>query len=188
MNKNLWQSVVCALILIAFNSCTKDLNNLTPTGSTTSPVTNSTTMLVNEYVASGSAQVNEFGTTSDWFEIYNPGATTMQIPDNTFYITDDSLTKDKFLLQACTIPSKGYLVIYCDGLNQTTPLQIHANFNLSSLGEFIGIYKKNADKSFTPIDARAFAAQISSQSEGRSPDGSSNWASFGIPTPGASNK
>ena len=45
-------------------------------------------VVVNEVVASGSEQQNEFGYETDWFEIYNPGSDLL-LAEGEWFVTDD---------------------------------------------------------------------------------------------------
>ncbi len=166
--------------------CTKDIKNLpTPPPSPTSVAT----LVVNEYVSSGSLQTNEYGTSSDWMEIYNPNETPYTIPADSVFITNDSTAKDKFALVQQTISPHGFLLIWCDALNKTTPVQIHSSFKLTAAGSFIGIYKKTSTGAFNQLDGFAYPDQstYAGASQGRWPDGSATWKKFTTPTPGVSN-
>jgi hypothetical protein len=145
-------------------------------------------VLINEYAVNGAALVNEFGNTDDWVELYNTTADTVFIKQNRFYISDDETNPYKYAISKDTfLTPNGFLLVFADGLD-TTATQFHTNFSLSAAGEFISIYALNNQNQEVELDARTFGPQPSAQSEGRSPDGSSNWTLFSNPTPGASNQ
>ena len=180
-----------ALVLFVIASCTKDRDKniqyfkdhttgVDTTGGTAG------TVLINEFVASGSTLTNEFGVASDWIELYNTGDSAINFTSHNYYITDDSTTKDKFKIDKLTIPGKGFLIVFCDDSTKITT-QIHSGFKLSSAGEFVGIYRKDASNNFIPLTEHPFGAQSSGSSEGRFPDGGTTWSTFPVPTPSAPN-
>ena len=144
------------------------------------------TVLINEFVASGSVLTNEYGVAVDWIELYNTGDSTINFATSNYYITDDSTTKDKFKIDNLSIPGKGFLIVFCDDSVKITT-QIHSGFKLSSSGEFVGLYKKNGTGDFIPVTEHPFGVQSSGTSEGRFPDGGTNWVVFPAPTPAATN-
>lgn len=142
---------------------------------------------INEYVAAGSNNANEYGTTEDWFEIYNPNATPMVLQAGEWFVSDDMANEEKYELPQLTIAARGFLVIWCDGLN-TMGTQVHTNFSLSSAGEDILIHHTTNTVSEN-VDAVTFPAQDGTGSSlGRTPDGAETWVTFTTPTPGASNQ
>ncbi|MDB5284672.1 MAG: hypothetical protein JWO06_3747, partial [Bacteroidota bacterium] len=143
-------------------------------------------VVVNEFLASGSSQVSEYGIASDWVELYNTGDSAVNFTAHSYYITDDSTKPDKFVINKLSIPGKGFLVVFCDD-SATILTQIHTNFSLSKSGEFIGIYKKDQAGNFIPSTVHPFGPQSSNISEGRTPDGGTTWTTFSAPTPGMPN-
>ncbi len=104
------------------------------------------------------------------------------------HLTDDlsDPTKSQIPTNApteTTIQPDGYLLIWADGETGQGPL--HANFSLSAGGEEVGLFSKTG----VLVDGIVFTAQADDESYGRSPNGSSTWAQFGIgaTTPGSSN-
>jgi len=144
-------------------------------------------IVVNEIVAKGSVNANEFGTTEDWFELYNTTNQTIEMEAGKWFVTDAAGSNNrKYELPAITLAPKGYLVIWCDGLNMVAT-QIHTNFNLSAAGEDVGLYF-DQDGTDIAIDVKSYPAMtVDGQSIGRQPDGSANWIFFSFPTPGSSN-
>ena len=181
-------ALICLFIIVG---CTKDRNTniqyfkdhigpVDTTGGTTG------TVLINEFVASGSTLMNEYGVASDWIELYNTGDSAINFATHNYYITDDSTTKDKFKIDNLSIPGKGFMVVFCDDSVKITT-QVHTGFKLSSAGEFVGLYKKDGSGNFVALTERPFGAWSSGTSEGRLPDGGTTWTTFPLPTPGASN-
>ena len=91
-----------------------------------------------------------------------------RIPD-----TDPSIT---------TIPSKGYLIIWCDDDQEQGSL--HVSKKLSKGGESIILLSQ--DK-ISIVDSYTFGEQSTDISMGRDPDNVNNWIFFQNPTPGSKN-
>ena len=175
------------LLILLMASCTKDRDvEKLPPPETQRVVPGS--LLINELVAKGSVNVNEFGNESDWFEIYNPGSEPVTIEPEKWYVTDNLTSPLKYALPGLTIPSGGFLVLWCDTLNMVAT-QIHTNFGLSASGEDLGLFFLNENDSLIQVDAFSYPALLySGQSYGRSPDGSNQWIYFPVPTPGSPNQ
>jgi hypothetical protein len=177
------------LLLFFATACVKDrispINNPNPNEV---PI-GSGYLFINEFVSKGSMNTNEFGTNEDWIEIYNPQNVAVNLAADSWYISDNGqINPYKYKLPALTIPAKGYLVIWCDGLN-TVETQIHTNFNLSAAGEDLILYYHPTDlETGITIDQYAYIAHtLDGASEGRYPDGGPQWQFFTIPTIGSSN-
>lgn len=123
----------------------------------------------------------------DWFEIYNPGSSPVDLGG--YYLTDTLTNQTQFLIPAdghYTIPPHGHLLVWADnesGQNSTNRADLHVNFALSKGGEAIGLFAADG----TQIDAVVFGAQTSDRSEGRFPDGTATVVPLAIPTPRAAN-
>lgn len=175
-----------AVWLVVLNGCTKDRLLPASPSNPNIPV-GAGYLFINEFLAKGDAYISDLGTPSDWIEIYNPHPYEMHLKEGEWYITDALGSNDlKFKLPETKIPSKGYLLIWCDGHGAFTGM-VHTNFSLSSAGEVLGlVYTGGGGKVL--VDSHSYGPQTwDNVSEGRSPDGSPNWTSFTSPTPGAPN-
>jgi spore coat protein CotH len=124
---------------------------------------------------------DEPGEYPDWFEIYNPGASTVDMSG--MFITDNMFNPTKWKVpQGVTIHPGGYLRFWADA----DPKQgsLHTNFQLDSDGEELALYRADG---FTLIDCIVYPAQISNVSYGRRPDSVNSWSYFNVPTPLAAN-
>lgn len=95
-------------------------------------------LVVNEIVASNVNGVqDDNGDHEDWVEIYNPGASTIDLSG--MYLSDDLSNGNKWEIPAgVTIGPGAFLVFWAD----ETPAQgnLHAGFKLTAAGEEIGIF------------------------------------------------
>jgi hypothetical protein len=172
-----------------FVACVKDrtINKVEPDPTDNLGAIKAKDIVVNEFVAKGSKNANEFGSNADWIELYNNTNRTIVMEAEKWFITDASTTNQKkYKLPEITLAPGEFIVIWCDGMN-TVATQIHTNFNLSAAGEDIGLYY-DVDGVLLEVDQKTYGAQTNDgYSLGRQPDGSENWIEFANPTPGSSN-
>ena len=168
-------------------SCTKDRNIGPGTENPSVQPLQQGDIMINEYVAKGSVNPDEFGVNSDWIELYNTRDYDIVLESNLFYISDDSGTPDKFMISGKTIPAKGFLLVWCNSATQPGT-QLNAPFGLSSTGEQLGVYYKNSDGTFLALDSLSYGEQnLDAVSNARVPDGSPNWTILTTATPGENN-
>ncbi|MCF0199418.1 MAG: hypothetical protein HUK02_08865 [Bacteroidaceae bacterium] len=111
-----------------------------------------------------------------WVEIYNPMATARDLRDYRINNTRDFQSAHK--LAACSVPSKGYALIYCDN--------DHTGFRLDSdAGGGIYLYNPMGQLVNCVVDIGRQPAP--NTAFGRTEDGGSEWAYLTQPTPAASN-
>ncbi len=188
MKNWLFDFLIVALALCLINACAKDrdLNIKFFKDNAAKNVDSSGAVIINEYQASGSTVQNEWGQKADWIELYNTNDFAVNFKNTNYYITDDSTKPFKFTISDLSIPAKGFLLIYCDDSTKITATQIHTGFNLSSGGEFVGLFKDKPGGGLDTLTWRGFGV-TNKISEGRTPDGGNTWTTFTTPTPGASN-
>lgn len=140
-------------------------------------------LMINEYLARGSIQMNEFGDSTDWVEIYNPSSSSFTLNANEWSLSDAD--NEFTLYQSFTIPANGHLIFWCDG-RDTIVNQIHTNFKLTAQGDEVTLRKIEGNSS-TIVDSRYYFNADNGVSYGRYPDGSDNWSERSSTTPGSSN-
>ncbi|MDZ7288378.1 MAG: CotH kinase family protein [candidate division KSB1 bacterium] len=143
-------------------------------------------LYINEFMASNVlAFENPSGDYEDWIEIYNSGASPVDLAG--YYLTDD--LKNYWKIPAgqaslTTVPAKGYLLLYADG--QSKKGANHLGFKLDkNIGEQLVLIDKDG---VSVLDRIAIWDQFRDISYGRYPDGGSQWVYFTEFTPGAANK
>ena len=143
-------------------------------------------LFVNEFMADNDTTLedpDEAGAYDDWVEIYNAGATTVDLGG--MYLTDDAGDPTQWQIPSgVTIGPGAHLLFWAD--DDEDQGATHTNFKLSSDGEFIGLYD-NDGAGNALIDGLAFGAQETDVSTGRCPDGGENWTLFTVATPGEEN-
>lgn len=157
----------------------------TEMGYTGSPGRSNTTLRINEFLAKNdNGHIDEFGNHGDWIELYNYGENDVDVSG--MFMTDAFDNSTQYTFNPAVVPASGYLLIWTDGSTSdpvTTPDTLHANFKLGAGGESVGLYLNE----YTVIDTVTFGAQTADISYGRYPDGTEDWMSFTIPSPGESN-
>ena len=167
----------------------RSFSTVTP-NATNNPASAPITVFINEWMADNLGVLNDPADLplfryEDWFELFNPGANTV---DLTGYFLSDTLTNTtQFSIPVGTIiPPRGYLLVWADNTpaqNQPTNQDIHANFSLAKSGEALALFAPDG----TVIDAITFGPQISDVSQGRFPDGSASIYFLTNVTPRAAN-
>lgn len=144
-------------------------------------------IFINEFLASNSnILADEFGGYDDWVELYNPGASPVNIAG--MYVTDNLNQPTQWKIPATdpaktTIPPGGFLLLWFDKEMAQGPL--HVDAKLGADGEDIGIF---AADGVTLIDGLTFGPQTANVAYGRVPDGGPAFQFFNQPTPNASNQ
>lgn len=143
---------------------------------------------INEFMASNQTALedpDDAGQFPDWIEIYNPGASPVDLA-NKVAVTDEAAGNPTRwpLTRTLVIPANGFIVLYADSEPDQGPN--HVDFALSAGGEEIGLFYIGGGAA-EQIDRYDFGEQTTNVSEGRTADGGPTWAFFNASTPGASN-
>jgi len=151
------------------------LNKLTfGTANIAQPLGDPDTLKINEWFANGQVLFDD-----DFVELYNPHPQPAALGG--MYLTDNPVTQpdEHRIVELSFIPPQGFTVFQANDGNDPSEL----DFKLSSDGEMIGLF----DAGLNLIDQVLYGPQTTDVSQGRAPDGSSNYEFFGLPTPGVSN-
>src|SRR3990172_4582266 len=132
------------------------------------------TLKINEWLANGQVLFEE-----DFIELYNPHPLPVSLAG--LYLTDNPVTQaDKHeIVPLSFIPGEGYAVLWPNDGNDPSEL----GFKLSAAGEMIGLF----DAGLTLIDQVLYGPQTTDVSQGRVPDGATNFEFFDLPTPWVAN-
>lgn len=126
---------------------------------------------------------DNYGEFEDWFEIYNAGATAVDLTG--YYLSDKLDNPTKWLIPSGSIPAGGYEVFYASNRDIVVAGNYHTNFKLTQTKqEYIVL----SDPTGTVVDAYWIENPMKlNDSRGRVTDGAASWGVFNIPTPGAPN-
>ncbi|MCU0915114.1 MAG: lamin tail domain-containing protein [Planctomycetes bacterium] len=95
--------------------------------------------MISEFLACNKASLRDAqGDSSDWIEIHNPTAATIDLDG--WYLTDDLKKPEKWQFPEVQLAAGGYLVVFASGKDRrqaTGPL--HTNFSLQASGESVAL-------------------------------------------------
>jgi len=143
-------------------------------------------LVITEFIASNqNGLLDEDGQAQDWIEIYNRGATAADLSG--WSLSDDPDVPNRWVFPARVLPAGQYLVVFASGKDRKNPTganRLHTSFQLSSAGEFLGLY--NADSPRVLISSFiGYPEQRNDHSYGIDSGGNPRY--FAAPTPGAPN-
>ncbi len=128
--------------------------------------------VINEFMADNltSTNIDEDTQREDWIEIQNNGTTTASL--NGWYLTDDAAALRKWQFPvttpAVTLAAGARLTVWASGKNRkASATRLHANFKLSSEGEFLALVRPDGvtiEDGYTP----AYPPQFPNGTYGRS--------------------
>lgn len=100
-------------------------------------------VLINEVCSDNETiLLDEFGESSDWIELYNPGDSEINLTG--WYLSDDNKNPTKWQFSEASIEADGYLLLFASG-NESAVQDIHTNFKLSADGESISLYNQDQE-------------------------------------------
>jgi len=143
-----------------------------------------TWLVLNEFLAANRTTNldPDFNESGDWVELANPTTVTLALDAYCLSDTPDDPQRWAFP-PGFSIPPGGYLLVWLDG-RDVAATALHANFRISSSGEFVVLYDKTLGQ---VIDSVEFGQQWTDVSMARIPDMGGTWSPTEQPTPGAPN-
>ncbi len=104
-------------------------------------------VVINEIMAVNSTTLRDnTGSYSDWIELYNQGAETVDLSG--WYLTDSKKNLTKWQFPEGVILDAGrYLIVFCDGSTEGKSQSgyYHSNFSLSKEGEYLGLIYQDGE-------------------------------------------
>jgi hypothetical protein len=145
---------------------------------------------INEWLAENDAAFLDpaDNDSDDWFEIYNPTATAVDISG--WKLTDAPGSPTPFVVpNGWSVPAGGYLLVWADDEIAQNPVppgptsSLHVPFRLSNSGDSIQLSAPDN----TLIDLVSFGSQTANHSEGHFPENAPSSGPLTLPTPGSPN-
>jgi hypothetical protein len=144
-------------------------------------------VVINEFSAANySADADNYGEFEDWIELYNAGATAVDIGG--YFLSDNPGNPDKWEIPAGTsISAGGFLRFWCSGRDVVVGTNYHTSFKITQTVVDEAVLLTDPDGT-TILDIHEIdEPNQTNHSWGRSPNGTDNWRVFTDPTPNASN-
>lgn len=140
------------------------------------------TVLVNELMpANEGAVLDDAGAASDWIELYNGGAVTVDLSG--WSMSDDWTDPTRHVLPAGLAVGAGeHLVLWADG--DADAGDAHVGFGLAEGGEAVGLFTPAGDVA----DWVVYDGVAADTAWARIPDGGDEWRELPRGTPGAANQ
>ncbi|MEM7264267.1 MAG: lamin tail domain-containing protein, partial [Planctomycetota bacterium] len=132
--------------------------------------------------ASQSSLRDDDGEYGDWIELFNRGATPVDLRG--WALSDDDENSGAWVFPDRTLEPGEYLVVFASGKNRAEGDDIHTSFRLSAAGEFVGLYNAESPRGLVSGWAR-FPEQRRGVSYGLTSEGESVYMTS--PTPGVPN-
>jgi hypothetical protein len=155
------------------------------------PVTSRAQVVISEILAENEAAsaatglFDEDKERSDWIEIFNAGATDVNLAG--WSLTDDPAVLGKWKFPATNIVANGYLVVFASGKNRAVAGKpLHTGFKLSAGGEYLALVRPDGETiafQFAP----EFPQQNPNMSYGLAGGSLTDLRYFTTPTPNAAN-
>ena len=100
--------------------------------------------MITEFAADNSNTLaDEDGDYPDWIEIYNPSSDSISLDG--WHLTDDVSELDKWSFPSVSLEPGNFLTVFASSKDRTTVGQpLHANFRISSSGEYLALSKTDA--------------------------------------------
>ena len=100
--------------------------------------------------------LDEDGEESDWIELYNDGADSVDLTG--WYLTDTATNLTKWVLPSSNIPAGGFLVVFASDKDRAVAgAELHTNFKLSAGGEYVALIRPDGSN---VEDAFSFPEQL----------------------------
>jgi CotH kinase protein/Lamin Tail Domain len=144
--------------------------------------------IISEFMASNNSTLaDQDGDFADWIELYNPDPAP--VPLGGWYLTNKAATPARWKIPPVTLPSGGYLVIFCSEKNYTDPsMPMATNFTLAASGGFVALVEadgKTVASSYTfPAQYPDIAYGVTQPAAGSEP---TQIGFFAAATPGGPN-
>ncbi len=135
-------------------------------------------VMINEFSCSNMSITDNFGETPDWIELYNAGATTVNLSG--YHISDKISNPTKWPIPAgVSINAGGFIRIWASGKNTVVGTNIHAGIKFTQTKPEDIVF---ADPAGTIIDGMALNPTQANHSRGRTTNGAATWSVFTTPT------
>ncbi len=125
-------------------------------------------VIINEFLASNvstNGLRDEDGELEDWIELYNRGASAVNL--NGWSLTTDPTEPDMWVFPAVTLAPSQYLVVFASGKDRrVAESNLHTSFKLSPAGQYLGLFNANLPRDVATQFVPAYPQQRANISYG----------------------
>lgn len=143
-------------------------------------------VVINEFSAANYSDVTDnHSEYEDWIELYNAGASAVDLTG--YYLSDRADDPTKWQIPSgITIDAGGFKRFWCSGRNAIEGSHYHTNFKVTQTRDAEAVVLSDASGTIIDLNEIDIPNQMN-HSWGRSPNGADDWRIFTDPTPNASN-
>jgi hypothetical protein len=157
-------------------------------GYTLDPTMGLPSIRLNEFLAGNvSGLADENGEAQDWIEIWNYGATPVNLAG--YSLSDDAEDPGRWTFPATNLAPGQFFVVFASEKDRKTVTsatnRLHTNFKLNPNGEYLGLFNAESPRVAITEFAPEFPVQRNNHSYGY--DSSDGLRYFAVPTPGGPN-
>ena len=109
-------------------------------------------VVISEFMAENDGAISdEDGDSPDWIELYNTGSGDVNLAG--WSLTDNPGDSAQWVFPDVTLPGSQFMIVFASGKDRRDPeSELHANFRLSSTGEYLALFEPNgnAASEFSP--------------------------------------
>ena len=140
-------------------------------------------VVINEFsCANNSTLADNYGEYEDWIELYNSGASVIDLTG--YHLSDNPANPTKWPIPSGSINPGGYRIFFASKRNIVVGGASHTNFKLKqTIGETLVF----ADQLGVIVDSITIRPNQLNHSTGRTTNAAATWSVFTTPTPNAAN-
>ena len=105
-------------------------------------------VFITEVMTSNRSTVrDEDGDASDWLEVFNAGAASIDL--SAYWLSDDPEVPQKWAFPKRELKPGAFLVVFASGKNRTEGSELHSNFAFNAAGDFVALVRGATDTRYT---------------------------------------
>lgn len=140
-------------------------------------------VVINEFsCANQNVIADNFGEFEDWIELYNSGATPVDLTG--YYLSDSKNNTTKWPIPSGVLNPGAFRIFFASGRNVVGGGFSHTSFKMTQTASEEVVF---ADPTGTIVDSITIRPNLLNHSTGRTTNGALTWSVFNNPTPNAAN-
>ena len=140
-------------------------------------------VVINEFsCANNNVIADNYGEFEDWIELYNAGATPVDLTG--YYLSDNKNNPTKWAIPSGVLNPGAFRIFFASKRNIVVGVNSHTNFKLKQTASDEVVF---SDPTGTIIDSITIRPTLLNHSNGRTTNGAATWSVFSTPTPNAAN-